>query len=197
MEDPLLTLLRVTVGLFIIVDPIGNLPIIVGMTSNLDRSARRKAFRTASYTATALLLLFALIGRELLNLFSISIYSFMIAGGILLFIISMEILIRGEWKAKGLEAEDLGVVPIAFPLLVGPGAITVTIVNLQLYGILYALSSVIIVMAITWFVLNSSEKIYGFLGRKGSAVIARVMAVFVAAIAIQMILDGLKAYAIV
>jgi multiple antibiotic resistance protein len=194
MEVILSILLKTTIELFIIVDPLGNLPIFVGMTSNLDTLTRKRTFRTAAYIATALLFLFALAGKELLRLFNISIYSFMIAGGILLFILSMEILIRGEWTAKGLSPEDLGVVPIAFPLLVGPGAITATIVNLQLYGLIYTLSSIIIVMSVTWVVLNNSEKIYKILGRKGSAVIARIMAIFIAAIGIQMILDGLQSF---
>ena len=116
----------------------------------------------------------------------------MIAGGVLLFIISMEILIRGELSPKGVSAEDVGIIPIAFPLLVGPGAITTTIVTLQVNGLIFAILSIVIVMAASWVILYFASGIYRILGRTGSAIATRVLAIFVAAIGVQMILDGLK-----
>ena len=88
----------------------------------------------------------------------------------------------------------MGIVPIAFPLLVGPGAITTTIVSLQTYGVVVALLSVVIVMSFTWLVLRYLDRIYFLLGRRGTAVLSTLMAIFIAAIAVQFILTGVQFY---
>ena len=192
MNEFFFVLLKATLALFIIVDPIGLIPLFLELTKDMSEDVRKKTLKVAMSTATTLLFLFALLGREILLFFNISIYSFMIAGGFLLFIISMEILIRGEPSPKGITAEDIGVIPIAFPLLVGPGAITTTIVTLQINGFIYTILSIIVVMAASWVILHFASKIYKVLGRTGSAITTRVLAIFVAAIGVQMILDGIK-----
>ncbi len=192
MNEFFFVLLKATLALFIIVDPIGLIPLFLELTKDMSEDVRKKTLKVAMSTATTLLFLFALLGREILLFFNISIYSFMIAGGFLLFVISMEILIRGEPSPKGITAEDIGVIPIAFPLLVGPGAITTTIVTLQINGFIYTILSIIVVMAASWVILHFASKIYKVLGRTGSAITTRVLAIFVAAIGVQMILDGIK-----
>jgi multiple antibiotic resistance protein len=86
--------------------------------------------------------------------------------------------------------ESIGAVPIAMPLLVGPGAITTTIFNLQTYGIVVTALSVFAVLTLTWLILRYVSSVYRFLGKTGALVIARVMALFIAAIAIQYVLFG-------
>ena len=90
--------------------------------------------------------------------------------------------------------ESLGAVPIAIPLLVGPGAITTTIFNLQSYGIMVTIIAVIVVLAITWVILRYINGIYRVLGKTGALVIARAMALLIAAIAVQYILNGITHY---
>lgn len=180
-------------ALFIIVDPIGLVPVFSALTKDLPRPEKRRMFRNIVYTGSALLLLFALAGQQLLRLFGISLQSFMIAGGMLLLLLSIEILLRGE-RVQKTPGEDVGIVPIAFPLLVGPGAITTTMISLQSDGLEVAIPSILIVMLLTWVVLKLSDRIHKLLGRTGSAVIARVLAVFIAAIAIQFIIDGIQTY---
>lgn len=186
-------ILRATVALFIIVDPIGLVPVFSALTKDLPRPEKRRMFRNIVYTGSALLLLFALAGQQLLRLFGISLQSFMIAGGMLLLLLSVEILLRGE-RVQKTPGEDVGIVPIAFPLLVGPGAITTTMISIQSYGLEVAIPSILIVMFLTWVVLRLTDRINRLLGRTGSAVVARVMAVFIAAIAIQFIIDGIQTY---
>jgi multiple antibiotic resistance protein len=137
-----------------------------------------------------LLLVFAFLGQEILNIFGLSISSFEIAGGILLLIIAVRILISGSMPENVDSPESLGAVPIAMPLLVGPGAITTTIFNLQAYGTAVAIAAVVVVLSITWVILRFINHIYRFLGKTGALVIARVMALLIAAIAIQYILTG-------
>jgi multiple antibiotic resistance protein len=183
-------LAKAAIALFIIVDPFGNIPIFVGLTEKIDADQKKKVFNTAALIGFVLLLVFAFTGQEILTLFGLSIFSFEVAGGILLLITAIRILISGTKQEEAESPESLGAVPIAIPLLVGPGAITTTIFNLQAYGSIIAILSVLIVLSITWVILRFINKIYHFLGKTGSLVIARVMALFIAAIAIQYILDG-------
>jgi multiple antibiotic resistance protein len=178
------------ISLFIIVDPFGNIPIFIGLTEGIGSESRRRIFHTATITGFILLLAFALAGRQILNFFGVTLQSFMIAGGILLLIIAVRILVIGGWEER--SPESIGVVPIAVPLLVGPGAITTTIINLETYGLLTTIMSVVLVFVIVWLTLRFIEPIYKVLGRSGSIVIARVMALLIAAIAIQFIIEGLE-----
>jgi multiple antibiotic resistance protein len=183
---------RAALALFIIVDPFGNIPIFMGLTENVPQSKRRKVYNTAVIVGTVLLLVFAFTGTEILTIFGLSIYSFEVAGGILLLIISIRILVSGTKTEASESPESLGAVPIAIPLLVGPGAITTTIFSLQLYeNAVPAILAVVIVMVITWVILRYINGIYRLLGKTGSVVIARVMALLIAAIAVQYILTGL------
>lgn len=189
-----LSLAKAVITLFIIVDPVGNIPIFIGLTRGMSEEKRQKAFRTAILTGFILLISFALVGHQILMLFGISLYSFMIAGGVLLLIISIRIMVRGEWQESSAQPESIGVVPIAFPLLVGPGAITTTILNLQTSGMTVTTLAVLVVFAVVQFVVKLINPIYRFLGTSGSLVISRLMALLTAAIAIQYILDGILAY---
>ena len=186
-------LLRATIALLIVVDPAGLIPVVIGLTKAMDQVKRRATLRVALLASFILLLVFALVGGELLSLFGITIYSFMIAGGVLLMILAMQMIFTGGFKSES-PAGDVSMVPIAFPLLAGPGAITTTIVSLQTYGIVVAILSVVIVMAITWVVLRFLDRIDSILGTRGIAALTTLIAVFIAAIAIQFILTGIQFY---
>jgi multiple antibiotic resistance protein len=162
----------------------------MGLTEKMEKSQKKKVFNTATLVGVILLLVFAFTGQEILTIFGLSIYSFEVAGGILLLIIAIRILISGSMHEDVESPESLGAVPIAMPLLVGPGAITTTIFNLQAYGTLPAILAVLIVLSLTWVILRFINGIYKFLGKTGSLVIGRVMALLIAAIAIQYILTG-------
>ena len=188
--DFALSLAKAAIVLFIIVDPFGNIPIFIGLTEKMAESQKRKIFDTACLVGFILLLIFAFTGQEIFNIFGVSIYSFEIAGGVLLLIISIRILVSGNIHENAESPESLGAVPIAIPLLVGPGAITTTILNLQTYDIYVTTLSVMIVIILTWVILRFINSIYRFLGKTGSLVIARVMALLIAAIAVQYVLVG-------
>ncbi|MGB9659946.1 MAG: MarC family protein [Nitrososphaerales archaeon] len=194
MEDFVIDVLKVSLALFIIVDPLGNVPIFISLTEGMSLEQRRKAFQTATIVSLILLLVFALLGQQILEVFRISPQSFMIAGGLLLLVIAVKLLIFGGWEEKKTLPESIGAVPIATPLLVGPGAITTTIVMLQSSGLLVTLVSVLIIFFTIWLVLRFIERINKFLGTTGATVIARIMAIFIAAIAVGFIIDGIKYY---
>lgn len=188
--DYLIELGKAIIALFIIVDPLGSIPVFIGLTQDVPDSQKKRVYNTAVLVGFVLLLVLALTGQEILNIFGLSIYSFEVAGGILLLIIAIRILISGVRESGESSPESIGAVPIAIPLLVGPGAITTTIFNIQAYGLISAIIAVFIVLALTWIILRFINRIYKFLGKTGSLVIARVMALFIAAIAVQYILTG-------
>ena len=183
-------LLRSAVSLFIVMDPIGLVPLIVSLTSNLSKEQIKKVVRSTIYTAASLLLAFALAGHQILQLFGVSIESFSIAGGLLLLLLSFELLLKG-WELKG-NAIEVSAVPLAFPLLVGPGAITTTIITLERYGIAVALLSVSIAIILTLIVFNFMHMLNRLLGQLGSLIVSRVMAILIAAIAIEFIISGIE-----
>lgn len=194
MIDLAVNLAKAIIVLFIIVDPLGNIPIFMNLTEKMTNPQKRKVFNTACLVGFILLLVFAATGQEIFMIFGISMYSFEVAGGILLLIIAMRILIAGNLNENIDSPESLGAVPIAMPLLVGPGAITTTIFSLQFYGVAIAALSVLIVLSLTWIILRFMNVVYKILGKTGSVVIARVMALLMAAIAIQYILNGLTSF---
>jgi multiple antibiotic resistance protein len=183
-------LLKSSVSLFVVINPIGSIALLMSMTKRMGLSERKVVSKNIIITAAALLFAFGVAGTQLLSLFGIEIFSFMIAGGILLFIISMELLTHGMWRYGDITSTDVGVVPLAFPLLTGPGAITSVIISLQTYGLLVSLLSIGLVLVATYVILSLEDKIFRILGRRGLIVITRVLAIFLAAIAIQYVIQG-------
>jgi multiple antibiotic resistance protein len=188
-------LIRSTVALFVVIDPMGNVPLFIALTEKMGKNERKAVSKIAIITAAGLLIVFAVAGTQILTLFGISIYSFMVAGGILLFIVSIELLTHGAWRfgvgTRG-DTGESGVVPLAFPLLAGPGAITSVMISFQSAGLLVTMLSISIVIIITYIILRLVNPIYKVLGRRGSMIFTRVFAVLVAAIAVQYIVQGVK-----
>ena len=185
-------LAKMVIALFIVVDPLGNVPIFMSLTQNMTKPQRRRTFRLAIITGLVLLTFFSLVGQNILILFGISLDSFMVAGGILLLIVAIRLLFLGDWNEKTVLSESVGAVPIGCPLLVGPGAITTSILNLQTSDIFITLFSVLLTFSIVWLILRYVDSIYQILGKNGSLVITRVMALLIASIAVQYILQGVK-----
>lgn len=115
-------LIPAIIALFIIVDPIGNIPIFIGLTEKIEPAQRRRVFNVATLVGFVLLLFFAFLGQEVLSIFGLSIYAFQIAGGLLLLIISVKILVSEYTHDSVGSPESLGAVPIAMPLLSWSGS---------------------------------------------------------------------------
>ncbi|MDE1816643.1 MAG: MarC family protein [Thaumarchaeota archaeon] len=144
-------------------------------------------------TVAILLFVFAFVGNAIFSIFGISMFSFMIAGGVLLFIVAIELLTHGEWKFGSQSLEDeSGIVSLAFPLLAGPGALALAILTFEKYGALVTVLSITIVLGITYAVLRLVGPIYRLLGKRGSMIITRIFAIIVAAFAVQFIIDGIR-----
>ena len=187
-----LDLLRSVIALFVVIDPLGTIPLFITITQKKTKKERNEISKTAVITAGGLLIIFAIAGTQILSIFGITIASFMIAGGILLFIIPVELLTHGSWRFGGDISDDSGIIPLAFPLLAGPGAIAAVILSFQTTGLIITLISIVIVIGITYVIYYLTDPIYRILGRRGSLIITRVFAILVAAIAVQYIVNGLQ-----
>ena len=186
-------LIKSTIALLVVIDPIGTVPLFISLTEKMEKSERKTVSKTTVITAGILLLIFAVAGTRILNIFGITIFNFMIAGGVLLFIVSIELLTSGTWRfGDTVSGESGGVVPLAFPLLAGPGAITSVIISFQTSGLIVTILSIIIVICITYAILRLVNPIYRILGRRGSMIITRGFAVFIAGIAVQYIVEGVN-----
>ncbi len=190
----IIELVKAIISLLIVVDPLGNIPIFISVTSSLPENRRIETFNVAVLTGFSLLTVFALLGEWVLNIFRIELYSFRIAGGILLLFIALELLLKASYEINLYSPEKAGAVPLGVPLLVGPGAITTVIIILKSYGVLTALLSVIAVAFTTWIILRFSLPLYKVLGEVGSTIISKIMAMLLAAIAVQYILEGVTEY---
>jgi multiple antibiotic resistance protein len=184
---------KAVITLFVVIDPIGIVPLFASYTEKMQTRDRKSVSQIATVTAGVLLFVFAIAGTQIFAILGIDIFSFMIAGGVLLFIVSIELLTHGAWRFGGdTRADGSGVVPFAFPLLAGPGAITSVIISYQTSGIIVTILSIAIVIAITYLILLLAGPIYKFLGKRGSMVITRVFAIIVAAFAVQYIVEGVR-----
>ncbi|HDS45396.1 MAG TPA: NAAT family transporter [Methanomicrobia archaeon] len=180
--------------LVVVMDPPGSIPIFIAVTRRMSTDERRRELNHAVIVATILLLLFAFLGKLILDLLGISLNSFMIAGGILLLLVSFDLL-KGERKC-GVVSEagtglGVGAVPIGTPMLAGPGAITAVMVIIQSSGVVVVLFAIIAAIIATRLLLGQSYRLYEFMGEVGTEVLSRVIGIIVAAIAIEFIGTGI------
>ena len=185
---------------FVVIDPIGNTPIFMSITQLQNEKEKRQTAIEGVVIATIILILFSIIGQFVLSYLKVSLESFRIAGGIILFLIAIEMLFnkRQERKQQVLEQtkDKLSIFPLAIPILAGPAAITSVIViaieyqgNILLQSIsLIGLVMVMIMTLIFFLLLAKSDK---FLNKNITNIISRVIAIILAALSIQYIIDGI------
>lgn len=199
-------LLNTFVVLFIVIDPIGLAPMFVALTQGMSAERRRKMAMTGTSLATAILLAFLFIGDGLLSILGIGIPAFRIAGGALLFLLAIDMVfarhsgLRSTTTREQEEAEhkqDVSVFPLAFPLIAGPGALTTVLLmtSSRQEPIVFAgiLAVLLFVLGLTLLSFLFATRIIQLLGETGSNVISRVLGLILAALAVQYVLDGLKA----
>jgi multiple antibiotic resistance protein len=197
--------LLIFIPMFVVVDPFGVMPIYLVLTNTMDGAARRKTLRYSMVFATALLVVFALIGKAVLDYLSVTIEALMIAGGLLLLVIGTMMLYEGDVprsRRKGVEEadnsshtpEDVAFVPLGTPMIAGPGAISVVIILTGTGDIPLVLASLLAIMAITGALLWQAGVVYKVIGNAGARALTRVMGLITSAYAVQMILDGISEY---
>ncbi len=198
-------LLNAFAVLFIVIDPIGVAAIFAALSRSHAIPARRRMAIIATLLAGTILLVFLVFGDALLRLLGITLPAFRIAGGVLLFLLAIDMVVvrqsglRSTTSREQLEAEqkaDLSVFPLAFPLIAGPGAITtVLLMSARADGVTDVVGLgliIVLVMALTLVCLLFAAALSHRLGETGANVISRLMGLLLAALAMQFILDGLR-----
>lgn len=191
---------------FVVIDPPGCAPIYAGLTAGVPRPHARAMAARAVLVAGAILVVFALFGQDILSALGISLDGFRIAGGIMLFLIALEMVFekrtqRREDRAQKLldahEVEDVSIFPMAMPMIAGPGSIA-SIMLLMSRGTgvtrtLVILAALAVILALTYLALLLAGPIMRVLGAKVEAVVTRLLGVLLAALAAQFVIDGIKA----
>lgn len=193
--------LLVFTSFFTLINPLGTMPIFMSMTADLTVKERNRTARKASIIAFFTILFFAFTGQLLFGFFNISVNSFRMVGGIIFFLMGMDMLNARLAKFKvGNEnvkayVDDISITPLAIPMICGPGAITNAIVLMDdaitLEKKIVLVSTIFLVILLTFIILFSASKIMKILGETGNKVLMRIMGLIVMVIAVEFFFSGL------
>jgi MarC family membrane protein len=196
--------IKIFTTLLAIVNPLGVIPIFVSLTGGMAEEERKRIARTTGIAVAVILIVAALLGKPLLNFFGVSIASFKVGGGILLLLMSISMMQARhtqskqtpEEAAEAEEKESIAVVPIAMPLLAGPGAISTVIIyadaspNPLHIGLIVAIC--LLTALLTWLALIAAGPARKMLSKTGINIATRLMGLLLAAIAVEFIAGGLS-----
>ena len=180
-------IISATMVLFAVVDIIGSVPIII----NLRKKAGRIQSEKTAIVAGSLLVVFLFLGKQLLNLFGVTVEAFAVAGAFILFFLALE-MILGITLYKGTTPESASIVPLAFPMVAGAGALTTVLSLRAKFYVENIIVAIIINMVIVYIVLKSSERIEKFLGKQGITVLHNLFGVILLAIAVNLFTANIK-----
>lgn len=200
------SLFNAFVTILVTIDPPGLAPLFLALTRGMNREQRQQVGLRASFIGFLVLALFAVAGAGILSVFGITLPAFRVAGGLLLFFISFEMIFerRQERKEKSADAaitkdhiHNIAAFPLAIPLIAGPGAISaVVLLSASLPGIggqATLVGVILIGIILTYVVFLVAERVDKFLGQTGRSILTRLLGVILAALAVQFVADGVKA----
>lgn len=187
-------LVKTFIAVFVLADALGNLPLVLVLTKGMTPEERNKVIDKAIIVAIAVLLIFAFAGQLILNYLQISMASLRVAGGLLLLLISLQML-RGELTTPILESgRDVAITPLALPLLAGPGTLTTVMLltsespNPHLSVVL----GIVAAMFATWLILRLATWIENLIGVEGGVIITQLFGFLLAALAVEIGSDGIR-----
>lgn len=195
------------VTLFVVIDPLGIVPLFVGLTPGMSALDRRRMAVKGTIIGAGILFTFALVGRPLLEALGIGIPAFRIAGGILLLLLAIDMVMArhsglrdttDDEKSEGAARDDISVFPLAIPLIAGPGALTSIVLLMgraegEPGPTAMVLGLTAVVLLITLLCLLAATMVMRLLGTTGVNVVTRVFGVVTAALAVQFVIDGVRA----
>ena len=181
------------VPLFVAVDALGVLPIFISLTDGFSLSQKRKALIQSLITASAVALVFLAIGPAVLAALNITVSDFMVAGGILLLVISLSDLLTGEKRQRQVDPETLGAVPLGVPLITGPAVLTTSVLIANVYGMTLTGIALVINLGIAGVIFWFAQPITRFLGNAGTMILSKIASLFLATIAVMLIRKGIVA----
>lgn len=178
------------VAIFVAVDALGMVPIYLGLTASIDEAKKKSLVKNSIWTALLVALLFLAVGEFAFRWIGITMGDFMIAGGAVLFLISIRDLLTFE-KVPPISNAHLGVVPLAVPLMVGPGVLTTSLICLRSYGLVPTLVSIILNILLCGLILSRSGYVSKLLGEAGSLTLSKISNLFLGAIGVMLIRRGI------
>jgi multiple antibiotic resistance protein len=181
------------IPIFVAVDAIGNIPLFVTLVEGTTKEERHKIIMDSTATATIVALLFMLVGKWVFRMIGITIPDFQIAGGILLFVIAVQLLLPGMQKGilTDIHDKDVGVFPLGTPLITGPAVLTTTLMMLDSFGISATCIALLVNMLIVWLTLAKADVIMRIMGSSGTRAFAKIMYILLAAIGVMMVRRGI------
>ena len=191
------------VTLFVVIDPIGLAPLFIALTQGMTPAERNRVGLRALLIAFILLAAFGIFGQGLLTAIGISMPAFRISGGLLLFLIAVDMLFERRSDRRERRATenppDPSVFPLAMPLIAGPGALaTMVLLSSQHAGDLRLVVGIhvvmLLVLGVTWVFFRASPLVERLLGHTGIVVVTRLLGILLAALSVQFVLDGLRDY---
>jgi len=198
--DTILNLLRdfglTFVPLFVAMDSISTVPILLSLTHNLADKKRKSVIRNALITALGLGLIFIVVGKGIFLFLGITVNDFLVAGGLILFLLGAKELVAGKmFEAQANAGEDvIAIVPLATPLVVGPAVLTTLLILTDQYHIVMVTFSFIVNLLISWLLFAQAGRLVKVLGHGGVLALSKIFALLLAAIAVSMIHRGIMAF---
>ena len=177
------------IPIFVAIDVLGILPIFIGLTGNMSKEHKNTNIIESVITATTIAIIFMLVGKLIFLIMGITVPDFKIAGGILLLILSVNLLLPGDQSRKH-QYTDAGIFPMGTPLITGPAVLTTTLVMIDAYGLFPTFVSLVLNMLITWLVLRKSDSVTRIIGLNGMRAFSKVADILLTAIAVMMIRNG-------
>jgi multiple antibiotic resistance protein len=178
------------IPLFVAIDAVGGLPIILAITKDEQEQQRSRTLRYAILTAFGLGMGFLALGRFIFSVLDITPSDFLIAGGVVLLVLSIKDIITGKMVESGGTEQVMGVVPIGTPLVAGPATLTTLLILVEQYGTGPVVVALVLNLALAWLVFSQANRVARFLGTGGLQAAAKVASLLLAAIAVKMIREG-------
>lgn len=182
------------VPLFVAVDAVGVLPAFLSLSQGMEPRQVRRAIYQSMATATAVALAFLVLGTAILDLLGITVADFMVAGGILLFVLAIGDLLANEKLQRRVDADSLGAVPLGVPLITGPAVLTTSMLLLNQYGAAWTAAALVANILIAGIVFRFAGGIGRVLGRTGEKIVSKIAMLLLAAIAVMMVRKGIEAF---
>ena len=184
------TFLLTIIPIMVAINAFGVLPVYLGLTEEMDETPRRRIARQSVITAFMITMGFVFLGQAVFRLLGIHVEDFMIAGGILLLVISIADMVRVE-EIRALRSPTLGVVPLGTPLLAGPATLTTALLLVNDHGYLPVVVSLLLNLGFAWALLDRSDVLIRLVGINGARAFAKVSSLLLAAIAVKLIRSGI------
>lgn len=185
------------IPIFAAVDALGNIPLFIALTHSLNKKHKQRVIQESVVTATVLAVAFMFLGKALLRILAISVADFQIAGGILLLVISVNLLLSGKKKGGSVLTEgsaDVGIFPLGTPLVTGPAVLTMTLMMVDAHGPFPTLCAIALNMVIVWLSFQYTDLFVRIIGEAGMKALSKIMYILLTAIAVMMMRKGVTGF---